>query len=240
VGTSILSAMVGMAGGIVLLAIMLLYFDPLVAIPIPGATQLLANSSRPWVQRASVSWRIVGLYALPLLPAGALGLPLAQAMPPRWTKLAIGVFVLLATWAPRFLGMGARSEPADPETVPARRVIAIGAVTGFLAMHIGATGPLQAPFFLRLRTTRQGVVGTFAASQTCSHLAKVTLFGVGGFAFREHLGTLAALCTAAVVGTWIGSQLLGRVSERAFRVLFQGVLTLVALRLVIWEGLGAG
>jgi uncharacterized membrane protein YfcA len=40
-----------------------------------------------------------------------------------------------------------------------------------------------------------------------------------------------------VAGTWIGSHLLEYVSELWFTRLFKTALTLVALRLVIWEGL---
>ena len=42
--------------------------------------------------------------------------------------------------------------------------------------------------------------------------------------------------TAVVVGTWLGSRLLEHVDERVFTLLFKGVLTAVALRLVLWEG----
>jgi uncharacterized membrane protein YfcA len=36
-----------------------------------------------------------------------------------------------------------------------------------------------------------------------------------------------------VAGTWIGSQILERVSERFFRYLYMGVLTAIALRLLL-------
>lgn len=230
--------MVGMAGGAVLLTVMLLYLDPLVAIPLHAATQLLANGSRAWFQREAVRWRVVGWYSLPLLPAAALGYPLAKAIPADTAKLAIGLFVLLATWAPRLLtGLAAGPGP-DAAGATARRFVVLGAVSGFLGPNIGVTGPLQAPFFLALGYPRQALIGTFAASQVSFHLSKVALFATGGFAFGAHLGPLAALCAAALLGTWIGSRLLGRVSERVFRALFQGVLTLVALRLVLVDGLG--
>jgi hypothetical protein len=233
VATSILSAMVGMAGGIVLLGVMLLYMDPLVAIPLHGVTQLLANSSRAWIQRREIDWSIVGWYAAPLLPAAAVGLPLAQAIPAETAKLAIGLFVLVATWLPKLVTFGA--DPGAPATrgAVARRFVTLGAVTGFLGPNIGATGPLQAPFFLKLGLARRGLIGTFAASQVFFHLSKIAMFGAGGFAFQPHLALLACLCGAAIAGTWIGSRLLGRVSERTFRALFKTVLTLVALRLVI-------
>ena len=45
------------------------------------------------------------------------------------------------------------------------------------------------------------------------------------------------LGVAVVAGTWAGSRLLDRVSEAAFVRLYQTVLTLTALRLLLWEGL---
>lgn len=245
VATSVLSAMVGMAGGAVLLTVMLLYLDPLVAIPLHAVTQLLANGSRAWFQRREVRWRVVGWYALPLLPAAALGYPLAQAIPPRGAKLGIGLFVLLATWAPGLMrfGRGAGSGATGSRPGPrggVRGFALLGAVSGFLGPNLGVTGPLQAPFFLALGYPRQALIGTFAASQVFFHLSKVVLFVAGGFAFGAHLVLLAALCAAALAGTWVGSRLLGHVSERVFRALFQGVLTLVALRLVLVDGLGVG
>ena len=49
--TSVLSAVVGMAGGITLLSVMLLFLEPLAAIPLHGVIQLVSNSSRAVIQR---------------------------------------------------------------------------------------------------------------------------------------------------------------------------------------------
>jgi uncharacterized membrane protein YfcA len=46
------------------------------------------------------------------------------------------------------------------------------------------------------------------------------------------------MSAAVMAGTWLGSQLLERVNERLFRGLYRAALTLVAIRLVLWEGLG--
>ena len=74
--TAILSAVVGMAGGMTLLAVMLQVLDPLVVLPLHGAVQLVSNASRTWVQRRHVEWAIAGRFAILLLPAGGLGLVL--------------------------------------------------------------------------------------------------------------------------------------------------------------------
>jgi uncharacterized membrane protein YfcA len=230
--TSILSAVAGLAGGIVLLTVMLLYFEPLVAIPLHGVVQLASNSSRAVIQRAHIDWRLVWRYAVPLLPVGALGLQVAQQLPAAGLRLAIGLFVLVATWARGLLLLGRHPERMRPT----RRFWILGGVLGFLNMNIGATGPLLAPFFLNLQLGRQGIVGTMAACQTLGHLAKIAIFGLAGFGFRDYAGLLAGMCAMVLLGTWLGSRLLDRLNERVFRRIFQAILTLIALRLVIVDG----
>ncbi|MBW2312642.1 MAG: sulfite exporter TauE/SafE family protein [Deltaproteobacteria bacterium] len=226
--TSMLSAIVGMAGGITLLSVMLLYLDPLVAIPIHGVVQLVSNGSRAWVQRRHVERGIALRYGVLLLPMGFAGLGLAQSLPPDVTRVAIGVFVLLATWAPGLLLLGSHPEATDRN----RRFFFLGGVVGFINVTIGATGPLIAPFFLNLGLSRQALVGTKATCQMLGHLAKLVVFGVVGFAFGAWALVLGLLCVAVVVGTWLGSRLLERVNEQTFIRLYKTVLTLVAIRLI--------
>jgi len=226
--TSILSAVVGMAGGITLLSVMLLYLEPLVAIPLHGVVQLVSNGTRAWVQRIHVDRAIALRYGVLLLPMGFAGLLLARRLPPEVARLVIGLFVLVATWAPGALLLGTHPEAVDRD----RRFLVLGGVVGFLNTTVGATGPLIAPFFLNLGLSRQALVGTKAACQLLGHLAKLVVFGVVGFAFAAWWGPLLLLCAAVVVGTAVGSRILEHVSERAFVRLCQVVLTAVALRLV--------
>lgn len=233
--TSVLSAIVGMAGGIVLLGVMLLFLEPLVVIPLHGAVQLVSNGSRTWLQRAHVDWGIVARYALLLLPGGIAGFALLRALPPDAARATIGVFVLIATWAPGALLLG-----MHPERVAAGpRFVVLGGVAGLLNTSFGAIGPLIAPFFLNLGLDRRQVIGTKAACQTLGHTMKLVIFGFAGFAFLDFAGPLALLCAAVVVGTWLGTKILGRVSEQAFVRLYKVVLSAVALRLVLWDGAAA-
>ncbi len=230
--TSTLTAVLGLGGGIVLFGVMLLWLEPLVAVPLHAAIQIVANGSRTLYQREHVAWPLVARYAVPLLPAGILGLALARVLPTAGLEVAIGVFVLIATWSPRWILLG-----FDPARLgPNGRFWLMGSLIGFLNPAVGATGPLQGPFFVGLGLPRQGVVGTFAACQTLGHGVKIALFGAAGFAFLPHALPLAALGVIVIVGTWVGSLLLDRVNERAFGWLYKGVLTAVALRLVIVEG----
>ena len=227
--TSILSAVVGMAGGIVLLAVMLLFLPPLVVIPLHGAVQLVSNSSRTFIQRKHLRWDIIWRYAILLLPMGFVGLQIAQRLSADAATAMIGVFVLVATWAPGALMLGAHPE----ETNPHRRFFVLGGVAGILNVTLGAVGPLIAPFYLNLGLTRFQLIGTKAASQMLGHVAKLIVYGVAGFAYAEWLGVLAILATCVVGGTWLGSQLLERVNEQWFVRIYKTVLTLIAIRLTV-------
>ena len=233
VATAVLSAIVGMAGGIVLLSVMLLFLEPIVAIPLHGAVQLVSNGSRAFIQRRHVDWGITARYAALLVPMGFVGLGIVSWLPATVTRMMIGVFVLAATWAPGVLLLGTHPEASDR----GRRFVVLGGVVGVLNMTVGATGPLIAPFFLNLGLTRQQLIGTKAACQALGHLVKIVIFGVAVFAFAGFAAPLALLALAAVAGTWFGSRILGRVSERAFVRLYRGILTIIALRLVLWDGL---
>jgi uncharacterized membrane protein YfcA len=233
--TAILSGIIGMAGGIVLLSVMLLFFDPLLAIPLHGAVQLVANGSRTWIQRRHVDWSIVLPYALLLLPTGFVGLAVLRAMSPEMARAVIGLFVLVATWTPGWLLIGTHPE----RLARGRRFFVLGGVVGTLNTTIGATGPLIAPFFLGLGLDRRALVGTKAACQMLGHLAKLAVFGFAGFDYLDWTLPLSLLCFAVVAGTWVGSQILGRVSETTFVRLYKGVLTAVALRLVLVDGAAA-
>jgi uncharacterized membrane protein YfcA len=232
--TAILSAIVGMAGGIVLLSVMLLFLPPLAAIPLHGAVQLVSNGSRTWIQRHHVERSLVWRYSALLLPMSFAGLAIATSLHPSLTRALIGVFVLLATWVPAVLTVGLHPERSDRD----RRFLVLGGVVGLLNPTVGATGPLLAPFFLNLGLARQAIIGTKAACQMLGHLAKLAVFGVAGFAFASYLLPLLILSAAVVAGTWVGSRILGRVSELWFTRLYKGVLTLIALRLLGLELLG--
>src|SRR5262245_36977697 len=167
----------GLAGGMLLLAVLLLFLDPVQAIPMHGVIQLVSNASRAWFQREHVRWDAVWRFSWPLLPAGAAGLALLRAVPADAGRIAIGAFALVATWLPGCLRLGGRG--GDP-----RRALAWGgALVGFASTLVGATGPLLAPFLLALDLGTQATIGTLAACQIFQHFSKVALFGMAGFGF---------------------------------------------------------
>ncbi|MAI80426.1 MAG: hypothetical protein CL917_15865 [Deltaproteobacteria bacterium] len=231
VATSIISAIVGMAGGITLLAVMLLFMDPLEAIPLHAIVQMVSNGSRSIIHRKHIQWKIIWPFLLPLIPLGWWSLEIAQQLEPDLARTLIGVFVLVATWRPNWIWLGREPAKASPKF----RFLGLGIVVGFLNVTFGATGPLIAPFFLNLGLNRFELIGSKAACQMGSHIAKILIFGLVGFAYLHWAGLIVWLCGGVIVGTAVGTRILEKVDEVWFVRIYQSVLTLVALRLALAE-----
>lgn len=224
--TSAVTAILGFGGGVVLLAVLVAFVEPLVAIPLQAAIQVISNGTRTIVRRRDVDWSIVWRTSLLLLPAGALTLPLARRAPEALLQVAIALAVLVATWVP------------ERRTRPLRAPspwgwVGLGGIIGALNPIVGATGPLAAPFYRAGTKDRLGFVGTFAGSQVTGHLAKLVLFGSVGLLPVAQAPAAAAGIIGVVVGTWIGSRILDRMSEHRFDRLYLVAITAIAVWLIV-------
>lgn len=230
--TSILSAVAGLGGGIILLAVIAQFFSPVVAIPIQGGVQFFSNGSRAALLRTDISWSAVWRAAVLLLPASLLGVVVASSMPEDLTRVVLGCFILTTVWRPGLLkwrGATAMTEQA---------LYGVGAVSGFLNTTVGASGPFTSPFFKAVTTSHKAFVATAAASQVLAHTAKIISFtAIDDFSLGDHLGVILVGAIGVIAGSWIGTRLLGRIGELSLDRVFKTVLSLLALRLLL-RGLG--
>ena len=219
------SGMIGMAGGMLLLIIMLVVgLDWDIAIPVHAAVQLCSNASRVLAFLKSVRWRPFLIVFIVAAPLPWLGLLLRALLNEQTAKLVIGVLVLYATWAPK-------QRVARLPVVVAFAIV--GVLGGTLGVIFGASGPMIAPFFLREGWAKEQIIATKAVSQAYFHTLKIVAFGSVGFSFSAHWTLIVPMAGAVIVGTFCGKWLLGKISEARFRLLYRGALTILALRLIM-------
>lgn len=219
--TSLITATFSLGGGTLMVAVLALVFPPAVVVPLHGAIQLGSNSGRALVQRAYIQWPLVLWLSLGGAIGTVIGGQFASLLPATALQIAIGSFVLLTTWLPQ------------PKLVGRSRLAQVlgGAVIAAVSMVVGATGPLVAVFIKGLADRRQ-LVATHAMLMTLQNSFKVVMFVLLGFAFAAYLPLTVAMILSGFVGTAIGSRLLVKVPEAAFRWGFKLVLTVVALDLL--------
>lgn len=226
--TSILSAVIGMGGGIILLAVMLLFFPPQVAIPLHAVVQLISNGTRTFVFLRYVEWKVYGLFVVP----AAFGIFFVRmffaAIPPHYLRILIALFIFMTLLLPK----------SQKGRVWGRWTFSVaGLAAGTLGMIVGAIGPVIAPFFLHTRILKERLIATKAVCQATVHLLKIAAFGTLGFAYMQYGGLILFLGVAVLLGTNIGKVLLEKMSESFFILLYKIALTAIGIKLLL-EGMG--
>ncbi len=214
--TSVLSGVVGMAGGMILMALLAFLLPVPVAMMLHGVTQAAANGSRAFFLRHHVRWAVLPPY---LLGVGLCitGFAVFTFVPDRSVVL---ILVGLFPWVGRVLPAIERLDVERPG--PA---FACGAIVTSAQLLAGASGPLLDVFFLRSRLTRHEIVATKAITQTLGHLTKLGYYGSLLYLAGEGpaLGSDApawlfpAVVPVALLGTRIGTGLLDRLEDAQFR-----------------------
>jgi uncharacterized membrane protein YfcA len=228
---SAVSGVLGMGGGVILLAVMAAVMDPVAVVPVHGVVQLASNLTRAAALARDVSWGIIARY-VPLMVAGAwLGIQLYRGAEAPWFQPAVGAFIASSLLWDRF----------KPRRLllPPWVFYPAGLGGGFLTVVVGAAGPYLAAFFLRDDLERKQIVATKAVIQTFGHFLKIPAFLSIGFSYREQLGTIVPLLACVVVGTFAGTHVLERMSEGRFRAAFRIVLAGLATRLLLAPWVGA-
>lgn len=210
--TSTISGVFGMAGGLMLMGALTLAMPVAAAMVTHGAVQLVSNGWRAVLHRAHIDWRIIAMYALGSLAAGA-ALALVTYSPSKaWVYLLLGLVPGLA-WLPKDRFNLDAAKPAH--------AVACGlSVTG-LNVLAGVSGPLLDVFFVRTALTRHQIVATKAATQALSHTAKILFYGAPLLSSLSASGLppwwfFAVAAPLAMLGAWIGGFVLDRLSDKSF------------------------
>lgn len=226
--TSAISAAFGLGGGVAMLIALLSLTPPIVALPVHALVQIGSNAGRAWMLRSHIMQSLVGWF----IPGSLIGVIIASQiivdLPTQWLQLILAAFILWAVWAPKVSSFA----------VPDKAYFAVGGVTSFATMFLGATGPLLAAFLSPDRYGRDRTVASHATCMSIQHLFKITAFGFLGFVLVEWLPLTIAMILSGFAGTWLGRHLLRKLPEATFKMVFKGVLTVLAIRLLYKAALG--
>ena len=227
---SAVSGMTGLAGGTFILAAIASVVQTQYIIPLPAAVAFMSNGTRTAVFFRHIKWRVVGFFALGMLPGAVVGINVFKMLDETFIRLAMGIFILVMV----FLPMSGKGKMGGYRTF-----IPVGFVAGVLGIFFGSVGPLIARFFLRSDISKEELVGTKAACQAIGHLVKIPLFGmIIGANVLQYGKILIWLGVMVVAGVLAGKLMLNRISEPVFRLIYKGLLAIIALRIIIVEMIG--
>lgn len=225
--SSALTAVLGIGGGVLLIALMPGLLPTTAVVPVHGVVQLASNISRAYFARQHIAWG-------PLLPFGGgallgvvVGSRFVVELPERWLPLLLGGFILFVTWTPSL----------RQARLPGR-FFTLGAIQTFVALFVGAAGPLVSPLLLREGYEHHEVVATHGAMMSLLHALKTATFVALGFSFTPWWPLLTGMIVAVTAGSWAGNHLRGHLPQDKLRLAFKILLTALGLRLLLRAGPG--
>jgi len=208
--TSFISGIFGMAGGMILMGILLMLMPVADAMIIHGISQMAANGIRAIMLLPHVYWRGLIPYVAGAGVA-AIGMFMVAFIPSRNLVLfVLGLLPFLMLLPKRF----------SLDFTRLGHAFFCGVVVSICQLTAGVSGTVLDLFFTRTKLDRFQIVATKSLTQTFSHGLKLVYFGsaLGVFSKAGWINetVVVSIVICAIVGSYLGKKVLVRLSDRNF------------------------
>jgi uncharacterized protein len=218
--TSFLSGIFGMAGGMILMGILLALLPVPAAMVLHGVTQMAANGWRAWLWRRHIAWRIVVNYAVGALVVALVMAAVRFAPSKPLALIILGLTPFVTLLLPERFAPDVRRFGAG---------FACGAFCTALQFVAGVSGPVLDALVVRTELDRKAQVATKSAVQVFGHALKVVYFAQLLAAGEEVAPTLlVGAIVLAVIGTQLSRRVLDAISDAQFRVWSRRLIAAIA------------
>ena len=209
--TSFISGILGMAGGMILMGVLIAVMPLPSAMMLHGITQLASNFWRAAMLREAIDWRVFRGYAIGVVIALAAFTIVQLVASKPVALLMLGLMPFIGFALPEKLHLNV--ERKYHSTL-------CGAICTGLSLVAGVSGPVLDVFFIRSKMGRHAVVATKALTQSLTHLAKIIYFGGVVVATGGEVAPLVAalMVVLAFAGTSLSRQVLERIDDTDFRL----------------------
>jgi len=209
--SSFISGLFGMAGGMILLGVMLIFMDVAPAMVLFGLIQGVSNGWRAtlWWRYVewSVVWRfLVGSTLIFLLLRSVALLPSKATL-----YFTLGLLPFAADLVPKRVSLDI-TRPGVPYVA--------GALIIVLQLMAGAAGHILDVFFQKSQLDRKTIVATKAVTQVMGHVYRIIYFGSFGATFDTSIPWWVYLAAVALTltGTSLAATVLTRMTDDGFRM----------------------
>lgn len=193
-----LTTLAGLGGGMLLLLVLALLWEPARALACTAPALLAGNLHRVWLFRSAVDRPRLTAFAAGAVPGAVLGGLFAVALDAR---VIHGILLATATLSILRSALRVRWRVPTPSLVPA------GALIGALTGTAGGAGLLVSPILLAAGLSGTAYVATVAGCAVAMHAGRIVGYAAGGL-FTAELLALSGLTTLAILaGNLLGKRL---------------------------------
>ncbi|MBI2254166.1 MAG: TSUP family transporter [Proteobacteria bacterium] len=217
-GTSFLSGIFGMLGGLILLGLLLLVLPVPAAMSLHAVTQMTSNGWRALLWYRLILWRVMPGYIFGSGVAFAIFTWISFQPPTAWVYIGMGIVPMIAVLVPAHIAPDIRRPYAST-------------ILGFLVMSVqllsGVAGVLVDIFFFRTDLDRRQIVATKAFSQLVGHVYRLIYFTLiathSEVSADVPLWVFGVSIVTAMAGATLARVVLDRITNRAFLMWTRGL-----------------
>ncbi|MDC0932267.1 TSUP family transporter [Arcobacteraceae bacterium] len=221
--TSLIAGVVGMGGGLMLIAILPSFLPIHALIPIHGFTQMFSNVSRAYFGYKHIQFEVVPKFLIGSIIGVSIIAFILDMISFEYIPLFIGFYILLSLWSKSF----------NESIKKYENYYLIGFLQSGLSVVVGATGPLTTTLLLKDYEDKDKVVSTAALLMSITHSMKVFVFIYFGFKFSEYIDIILVMVIGVIVGSYLGTKLRNKINGKRLVFIIKLLLSLLAIKLII-------
>lgn len=203
-----------------------LIYDLHVVLGLTALLHVSGNLSKMILFRKYIDWKVSLLFGIPGVIAVALGAIMVSSFDIVYGEIFLAAFLLLFSV---FFFLNREWKAPEGKAY----AVAGGGIAGFLAGLIGTGGAVRGAAMTAFNLPKNIFVATSATIDMGVDMTRSVIYVKSGFLNKDHLPIIPLLIVVSLAGSWLGKQVLDRISQESFRkfVLFlifiTGVITLI-------------
>ena len=220
--TSLLTAALGIGGGLGLLSVMPSFMPVAAVVPLHGVTQFVSNASRFVFDFRHADTRMLPAYLGGACLGGAAGYFFIGQIPDLYLSAALGGFILLCTWTSLVKRLGKLLT----------NFFSIAFIQTFLSLFVASVGLISQPVLIKQGLSKNRVIVTHAMQMSVLHGLKVFVFVAAGFPFLRYWQIAAVMIAASAAGSYFGGFFRDRIPEKLGGVALKAGITFFACKMI--------
>lgn len=222
----ILSTVGGGGGSLLLVPVLSFALGARSVAPVLAIGEELSRPVRLFIFWRDINWSVAKFH-IPGAMAGAfLGAYIFSQIELEWLQLLVGLFLISTVLQYRF------GEKKSSFPMKAVYFLPLGFVVALASAVVGATGPVENPFYLNYGLEKEAMVGTKTINSFMAGLVQLGAYSYFGSLPGDLWlsGVLVAL--GAGLGSYVGKSFLRKIDSKTFRKIVIAVMAISGLAMI--------
>ena len=202
------------------------FFAASLVLSLTSILHVFSNTAKLWLFRKTISKHLVLLYGIPSLLFTLVGAYLTKVYSFTYLEWALAIFLLL--FSGLFLLFPKIHLRANNSTA-----LVSGSFAGFMAGFTGTGGAIRGMSLVAFNLEKNLFVGTSAAIDFGVDFSRMFIYYYNGFFEIDYVYYIPLLVIASFLGSYIGKQLLNKISQEVFKKIVLGLILLISISMLV-------